>query len=1062
MHSGPIGDEGQAEHYRALLKINNALISGLTQHSLLSSVSNALRSVVEFDAVALMLYLPEQNTFRILALEGITRHFHVGQEIGRADSSVGWVFDHKRYILRRNLATELQYENERRLLDEGMRSHCVVPLIVRGESIGTLNLASKKDHQYSEKDASFLQEVAAQVALAVQNMKAYEEIATLNAKISRSAQQTRTLLEINNAIVTKLTKDELLHAICQAMKRAVRFDEIALVLHEPDADLLRVVALEGSFSSAHFKVGSAVNQGGISRWVFDQRRIALRGDLEQEAQTFPEKRAFKEGVRSLCALPLIVHDRPIGVLSIASALPNQYAEEDVGFLREVANQVAIAVANMESHEEIASLNAQVSRTAEQTRTLLEINNAIVTKLTQDELLHAICEATKRAVPFDEVGLILHETESDILRVVAIECTIPSEYFKVGYALDRDGPAGWAFDQRHLFLRKDLEHDAQTATERRVLGEGIRSICALPLIVHERCLGVLSVCSVTRNQYSEENAAFLQEVANQVAIAVSNMKSHEEVAALNRKVALAAERSRTLLAINNAVITSLSREALLQSTSSVLRGVIQFDRCAFTIYQPQKDNFRFLTMDSEVQSDYFRPGLEFERNDSVAGRVHHELRGALRRDLEKEQQYFNDRRLLAEGIRSYCVVPMVAGGRCIGTLNVGSKAKNQYSEQDAEFLQEVATQVALAVENMQAFEEISALKTRVEAENVYLQEEILREHNFDEIVGNSPALLDLLRNVEVIAPTDASVLLYGETGTGKELLARAIHSRSRRSARAMVTVNCGAIPSGLVESELFGHVKGAFTGALQNSIGRFELADGSTLFLDEVGELPAETQVKLLRVLQEHEFQPVGSSRTKKVDVRTIAATNRNLQEDVRAGRFRSDLFYRLNVLPLRVPALRERRVDVPELVLFFLERACHKFGRKIMSVSQETMKHLVAYEWPGNIRELQNVIERGVVLCRGSVLAMGSDLLPVADRPSVLTESPAPDIPSKPLESSNHPHQSSIARTLEAIEKEHILRVLDSTGGIIDGPKGAAQILALHPSTLRARMKKLHIRRSAH
>jgi formate hydrogenlyase transcriptional activator len=367
-----------------------------------------------------------------------------------------------------------------------------------------------------------------------------------------------------------------------------------------------------------------------------------------------------------------------------------------------------------------------------------------------------------------------------------------------------------------------------------------------------------------------------------------------------------------------------------------------------------------------------------------------------------------------------------------------------------------------VENMQAFEEINALKIRVEAENVYLQEEILREHNFDEIVGNSPALLDLLRKVEIIAPTAASVLLYGETGTGKELLARAIHSRSPRSARAMVTVNCGAIPSGLVESELFGHVKGAFTGALQNAIGRFELADGSTLFLDEVGELPPETQVKLLRVLQEGEFQSVGSSRTKKVDVRTIAATNRNLEEDVRAGRFRSDLFYRLNVLPLRVPALRERRADIPELVLFFLERACQKFGRKIMSVSQETMKHLAAYEWPGNIRELQNVIERGVVLCRGSVLAMSHDLLPVVETTALATQSAVANIANKPSISSSQANRSKVLRSLEVIEKEHILRVLDSTGGIIDGPNGAAQILALHPSTLRARMKKLHIRRPTH
>ncbi len=885
-HSGPTGGaRGEADRERTLLAINNALITSLTQDSLLGAVGKALHRVVQFDAVALILHVPERDTFRILALEGIVRHFRVGQEIGRTNTSVGWVFEHQRYILRRDIETECEYENERLLVEEGMRSHCVVPLIVRGTSIGTLNLASKNSRQYSDGDASFLQEVAVQIALAVQNMQAYQEIASLNAKVSRTAEQTRTLLEINNAIVTKLTKDEL--------------------------------------------------------------------------------------------------------------------------------------------------------------------------------LHAICEATKRAVPFDEVGLMLHEPDTDTLRVVAIESPLPSEFFKVGHPLNRDGPAGKAFDHRCVVLQKDLEREAQTETERRVLADGVRSVCGLPLIIHDRCLGALSVTSMTRNQYSEEDAAFLQEVASQVAIAIANMQSHEEIASLNTRITRAAERSRTLLEINNAIITSLSQEALLQSISKVLRGVSPFDRCAFTLYQPEKETFRFLSMDSELQSAYFRAGLEFDRKLSIADWVYRERRAALRHDLEKEQQYLNDQRLVAEGIRSYCVVPMVARGKCIGTLNVGSRAKNQYSEQDAEFLQEVATQVALAVENMQAYEEINALKTRVEAENLYLQEEILQQHNFDEIVGNSPALLDVLRKVEIIAPTDASVLLYGETGTGKELLARAIHSRSPRSGRTMVTVNCGAIPSGLVESELFGHVKGAFTGALQTSAGRFELADGSTLFLDEVGELPAETQVKLLRVLQEHEFQPVGSSRTKKADVRIIAATNRNLEEDVRVGRFRSDLFYRLNVLPLRVPALRERRADIPELVLFFLERSCQKFGRKVMSVSQETMKHLTAYEWPGNIRELQNVIERGVVLCRGSLLTMGRDLLPVVESKAPATQ-PAGRAGGEPPDQPTLQAQQGSQRSLEEIEKEHILRVLDSTGGIIDGPKGAAQVLALHPSTLRARMKKLHIRRPAH
>lgn len=322
----------------------------------------------------------------------------------------------------------------------------------------------------------------------------------------------------------------------------------------------------------------------------------------------------------------------------------------------------------------------------------------------------------------------------------------------------------------------------------------------------------------------------------------------------------------------------------------------------------------------------------------------------------------------------------------------------------------------------------------------------KEHNFEEIVGNSPELLRLLDRVQSTAPTGANVLIIGETGTGKELIARAIHSRSARRNSTLVKVNCGAIPSGLVESELFGHVKGAFTSASERRIGRFELANNGTLFLDEVGELPIETQVKLLRVLQEQEFEPVGSNRTIKVDVRIIAATNRNLEKAAQSGGFRSDLYYRLNVIPLRVPALRDRRSDIPAMVMAFLHQSAQRMGKPVRSVSRETMRLLVDYSWPGNIRELQNVIERGVVLSKGSILELGADLLPVER--SVTGIAPGSIADTKDCDS------------LEEIQRQHILRVLERTGWVISGPNGAGAILDLHPNTLRSLMCRLGIRRA--
>ena len=332
------------------------------------------------------------------------------------------------------------------------------------------------------------------------------------------------------------------------------------------------------------------------------------------------------------------------------------------------------------------------------------------------------------------------------------------------------------------------------------------------------------------------------------------------------------------------------------------------------------------------------------------------------------------------------------------------------------------------------------------EDTCLQDELRKGHDFEEILGSSPELLKLLDRVQSAAPTNANVLITGETGSGKELIARAIHNRSTRRNSPLVKVNGGAIPSGLVESELFGHVKGAFTGAAERRIGRFELANHSTLFLDEVGELPLETQVKLLRVLQEQEFEPVGSNRTIKVNVRIIAATNRNLAKAVQSGAFRADLYYRLNVIPLRVPPLRERRSDIPEMVMAFLQQSARRIGKPVQSVSRETMRLLVDYSWPGNIRELQNIIERGVALSKGPILKLEADLLPI--------ETPDASVDAKPIA------ETKASGSLEEIQRQHILRVLERTAWVISGPRGAGAILDIHPNTLRSLMNRLGIRRA--
>ena len=385
------------------------------------------------------------------------------------------------------------------------------------------------------------------------------------------------------------------------------------------------------------------------------------------------------------------------------------------------------------------------------------------------------------------------------------------------------------------------------------------------------------------------------------------------------------------------------------------------------------------------------------------------------------------------------MPLTTARRRLGTLVLTSKEPSTYDKADVDFLQHVANQVAVAVENALAFQEIEALKDKLAKENSYLEEEVRTEHNFGEIVGKSDALCRVLKQVETVAPTESTVLICGETGTGKELIARALHDLSPRQGRTFIKLNCAAIPTGLLESELFGHEKGAFTGAITQKVGRFELAHQGTIFLDEVGDIPPELQPKLLRVLQEQEFERLGGTKTIKVDVRLVAATNCDLARMVEERLFRSDLYYRLNVFPVKLPPLRERSDDIPRLVRHFAQQFARRMGRRIETIPSEIMDALVRYPWPGNVRELQNVIERAVILSPGPSLQVATSELQLAT-----TQTPGPTAP---------------ALTLVDAERQHILGALQETRWVVGGPNGAAARLGMNRSMLYWKMKKLGISR---
>ena len=493
--------------------------------------------------------------------------------------------------------------------------------------------------------------------------------------------------------------------------------------------------------------------------------------------------------------------------------------------------------------------------------------------------------------------------------------------------------------------------------------------------------------------------------------------------------------RLLLEINNAIISNLTRESLFRAITEALRKVVPFDRAV--LYDAENDVLRTFALEGpELPGHSHNLHRDVSRQGTAAGWVLDHRQSRLRRNIEAEARVPADEIMVAGGIRSYVCVPLTARGRAIGALLLQSFALDRYSPEDVPLLEEVAKQIALAVENMRAYEEIARLRAKLEEENRYLQEEIKSDHNFEEIVGQSPAIKEVFKAIEAVAPAGATVLITGETGTGKELAARALHHLSPRRGKALIKVNCAALPAGLVESELFGHEKGAFTGAIARKIGRFELAHGGTLFLDEIGDLPLELQPKLLRVLQEGEFERIGASHTIPVDVRVIAATNRDLETAIRENRFRSDLYYRLNVFPIRLPPLRERTEDIPLLVRYLTLKYGPRLGKRISNVSPAIMKMLQTYSWPGNVRELENVIERATILSAGAELDLGWWPMTTGGR-----------------------GRAGATRTLEEVEREHIRAVLELTGWRVSGERGAAEHLGMKPTTLEARMKKLGITR---
>jgi len=660
--------------------------------------------------------------------------------------------------------------------------------------------------------------------------------------------------------------------------------------------------------------------------------------------------------------------------------------------------------------------------------LLQMADLVVHHRSVPELLPELAQRLRKVASFEVASLCLHDPEKNVMRMHFWEgdqrlsdlAELPME----------ESACGFVWEKQRPMILPDLQQETRFQRAVTLLIEkGVRSYCELPLTTAQKRLGALGLGSSRPNAYDEADVQLLWRVAELVALALENAMTR--TALMEEK-----ERLEMLLKVSTTLMSNVDVQQLFPAISALIRRVIRQDYASVALYEEASRCLRVYALDSLLADELIGPDTVVPLAESASGSVF--LKGETKVSNREDLVAVGSplvMRMLELGIESFCSIPLITRTGKLGTLNLGSASDHAFAPQDISFLKQVAAQMAIALDNARAYREIAELTDKLRKEKLYLQDEIRSVLNFEEIVGESPALKHVLTQVNTVAPLDATVLILGETGTGKELIARAIHRMSARKDGSFIKLNCAAIPTGLLESELFGHEKGAFTGAVSAKIGRLELADKGTLFLDEVGDIPLELQPKLLRVLQDQEFERLGGVRTIRVNIRLIAATNRDLAKSVATREFRSDLYYRLHVFPVHMPALRERNKDIELLVRYFVQKFSRRMNKQIETIPTEAMNALTRWEWPGNVRELENFIERSVILSEGTILNVPlSELRPV-------------------YEGARHD------ATLESLEREHILRILRETGGVISGLRGAAARLGMKRTTLQSRMQKMGISR---
>src|SRR5260370_757429 len=681
--------------------------------------------------------------------------------------------------------------------------------------------------------------------------------------------------------------------------------------------------------------------------------------------------------------------------------------------------------------------------------VVSVRNAIGMDRDSQDLFSALLRELHRVARLDCIGVSIRDEQSNARHRHFVDAETEAASPPDPELAMEESDAWWVYQNQEPLVTSLETHDARFSKFQEILKKyGVQRVCTLPLTTAHSKVGTLSFGSKAPDIYTTEEVHFLSVVAEQIALAFDNALHFDASQASQEQLQKKNERLGLLLELTNHVVSNLEFRDLLRAVAASTRRVMSCDGAGITLPDSDNTHLRIYAMDFPFSDESVQEESLIPIDEDLSGAVFRT--GKLWCGSVQEARRLGMKDTAQAEVGTVCILPLVSRGRVLGLFGVVKYQDNAFNSDDMEFLTQIGNQVAIAVENALAFGQIRELKDKLAQEKLYLEDEIRSEMNFAQIVGKSPSLRRVLKHVETVAPTDSTVLIYGDTGTGKELIARAIHDLSPRRSKPFVKLNCAAIPMGLLESELFGHEKGAFTGAIAQRIGRFEVANGGTIFLDEIGEIPLELQTKLLRVLQEREFERLGSSRTLRTDARLIAATNRDLEAMVSEQKFRSDLFFRLNVFPVHVPPLPERQRGIPLFLPHFTQHFSRRMNKVIETIPSATMDALGRYHWPGNIRELQNVIERVVIISPGPVLSVDvSDLkFPKAGLPVEKTASP---------KSTN----GALHDVLEEMERQQILKALKECNWVVARPNGAAALLAMKRSTRQLRMHKLGIARGS-